>query len=231
TSRSRSSAAARARSSTRSCSIPTSGRSPRRSRRSCASSASRSTPTWSRRCSTTSPCWSWRATPPASRRASRSSRPPASVPTPARSRSIALMTVAVLAGLSLSEHTKTLGALAGFAAVLGLAVLTALFVAQARELKRLRDWAGAAPERALEERDAQQAAAGAQRRAAYQPRLQTPPGAAPATQAPQPTAPAPAATAVAVARKAATVARDAAKAVVPGAPATEEKPEGAGAVE
>jgi hypothetical protein len=153
------------------------------------------------------------------------------------------MTVAVLAGLSLSEEMKTLGAWAGFAAVLGLAVLTALFVAQARELKRLREWAGAAPERAIEERraqaQAQQAQAEAQRRAAYQPKVQAPPpvagqapvAAAPAAQDPAAVSAAPA-TAVAVARKAATVAREAAKAVVqqgPGTAAAEEKPPQEGA--
>lgn len=39
------------------------------------------------------------------------------------------------------------GAYAGFAAVLGLALLTLLYIAQARELKRLREWAGQMPER------------------------------------------------------------------------------------
>lgn len=39
------------------------------------------------------------------------------------------------------------GAYAGFAAVIGLALLTLLYIAQARELKRLREWAGQMPER------------------------------------------------------------------------------------
>jgi hypothetical protein len=60
------------------------------------------------------------------------------------------MTAAVHAAFSLSEEIKDFGAYAGFAAVLGLAVLSMLYFAQARELKRLRDWAGRAPERAAE---------------------------------------------------------------------------------
>lgn len=39
------------------------------------------------------------------------------------------------------------GAYAGFAAIVGLAILTLLYIAQARELKRLREWAGQMPER------------------------------------------------------------------------------------
>jgi len=40
------------------------------------------------------------------------------------------------------------GATAGLAAVLGLGVLVVLYVAQARDVRRLREWAGTAPERA-----------------------------------------------------------------------------------
>jgi hypothetical protein len=40
------------------------------------------------------------------------------------------------------------GAIAGFAAIIGLAVLSALYFSQARDLRRLREWAGRAPERA-----------------------------------------------------------------------------------
>jgi hypothetical protein len=57
---------------------------------------------------------------------------------------------AVAAAFSLSEQMKTLGAYAGFAAILGLAVLSMLYFAQARELKRLREWAGRSPEIAAE---------------------------------------------------------------------------------
>ena len=45
---------------------------------------------------------------------------------------------------------QDVGAYAGFAAVIGLAVLSALFFSQARDLRRLREWAGRAPERAAE---------------------------------------------------------------------------------
>ncbi len=42
---------------------------------------------------------------------------------------------------------KLVGALAGLAAFFGLAVLCLLYFSQARDLRRLREWAGAAPER------------------------------------------------------------------------------------
>src|SRR3954462_5656734 len=72
--------------------------------------------------------------------------------------------------LSVSGKVEQYGAYAGFAAVLGLAVLSLLYFAQARELKRLREWAGRAPERAreLEDRVVAQAAASAARRGAVQ---------------------------------------------------------------
>src|SRR3954454_20963706 len=43
---------------------------------------------------------------------------------------------------------QEIGSYAGFAAVVGLAVLSALYFSQARDVKRLREWAGRAPERA-----------------------------------------------------------------------------------
>jgi hypothetical protein len=46
---------------------------------------------------------------------------------------------------------QEIGSYAGFAAVVGLAVLSALYFSQARDVKRLRDWAGRAPERAAEQ--------------------------------------------------------------------------------
>jgi len=57
-------------------------------------------------------------------------------------------------GFSFNGLANNVGLYAGFAAVLGVAVLALLFFAQARELRRLREWADAAPERAqeLEER-------------------------------------------------------------------------------
>ncbi|MDX6732738.1 MAG: hypothetical protein QOC54_2686, partial [Baekduia sp.] len=44
--------------------------------------------------------------------------------------------------LSVTGKIEQYGAYAGFAAVLGLAVLSLLYFAQAREVKRLREWAG-----------------------------------------------------------------------------------------
>src|ERR687888_861384 len=63
---------------------------------------------------------------------------------------------------------KEIGAYAGLAAVVGLAVLSALYFSQARDVKRLREWAGRAPERAAEEeaRIAAQASTAQQQRAA-----------------------------------------------------------------
>jgi hypothetical protein len=43
---------------------------------------------------------------------------------------------------------QEIGSYAGLAAVFGLAVLSALYFSQARDIKRLREWAGRAPERA-----------------------------------------------------------------------------------
>src|SRR3954452_15403144 len=52
--------------------------------------------------------------------------------------------------LKVNEDLKTVGALAGLAAVPGLGVLSLLYFGQAREVRRLREWAGRAPERAAE---------------------------------------------------------------------------------
>jgi len=49
------------------------------------------------------------------------------------------------------EVIQEVGSYAGFAAVVGLAVLSALYFSQARDLRRLREWAGRAPERAAEQ--------------------------------------------------------------------------------
>src|SRR3954471_16292951 len=57
-------------------------------------------------------------------------------------------------GLPLALHiphvVEQIGSIAGFAAVIGLAVLSALYFSQARDLRRLREWGGRAPERAAE---------------------------------------------------------------------------------
>jgi hypothetical protein len=84
---------------------------------------------------------------------------------------------AVIAAFSLQHEIEHYGAYAGIAAVFGLGILSLLYFAQAREVKRLREWAGRAPERAAELEA--RVTADAQRRVA--------PAAAPA---PRPTAPA-----------------------------------------
>ena len=56
----------------------------------------------------------------------------------------------LILAFSLQDQVEKYGAYVGLAAFLGLAVLSLLYFAQARELKRLRDWAGRAPERAVE---------------------------------------------------------------------------------
>jgi hypothetical protein len=49
------------------------------------------------------------------------------------------------------ELVERVGAYVGLAAFLGLAVLALLYFSQARDVRRLRDWAGRAPERAVEQ--------------------------------------------------------------------------------
>src|SRR3954447_8803827 len=56
----------------------------------------------------------------------------------------------VLLAFSLQDQVDKFGAYVGIAAFFGLAILTLLYFAQAREVKRLREWAGRAPERAVE---------------------------------------------------------------------------------
>ena len=52
---------------------------------------------------------------------------------------------------------EDIGPILGIAAFLGFAILALLIVLQAREVRRLREWAGRAPERALEADDASRA--------------------------------------------------------------------------
>src|SRR4051794_41340198 len=56
----------------------------------------------------------------------------------------------LLAKISLSHEIEKYGGYAGWASLVGLAVLSVLYFAQAREVRRLRDWAGRAPERDAE---------------------------------------------------------------------------------
>jgi hypothetical protein len=51
---------------------------------------------------------------------------------------------------ALTDLIERVGSYAGFAAIVGLAVLAALYFSQARDVRRLREWAGRAPERAAE---------------------------------------------------------------------------------
>lgn len=57
------------------------------------------------------------------------------------------------------ELIKEIGAFAGLAAFLGLAVLAMLAFSQGRDIRRLREWAGSAPERDGERKDATSASA------------------------------------------------------------------------
>jgi hypothetical protein len=52
------------------------------------------------------------------------------------------------------ELIKEIGAFAGLAAFLGLALLAMLAFSQARDIRRLREWAGSAPERDSERKEA-----------------------------------------------------------------------------
>lgn len=57
------------------------------------------------------------------------------------------------------ELIKEIGAFAGLAAFLGLAVLAMLAFSQGRDIRRLREWAGSAPERDTERKEATSAVA------------------------------------------------------------------------
>jgi len=65
------------------------------------------------------------------------------------------------------DQLDRIGAIAGLASVIGLGVMSLLYFAQAREVKRLREWAGRAPERAAELE--QRVQTDAQRRVTAQP--------------------------------------------------------------
>jgi hypothetical protein len=95
---------------------------------------------------------------------------------------------AALAAFSLQKEIEHYGAYAGIAAVFGLGILSLLYFAQAREVKRLREWAGRAPERAAELEA--RVTADAQRRVAPAPAV-APRPTAPATPAAQQAGPPP----------------------------------------
>ena len=54
----------------------------------------------------------------------------------------------------MEDTIRDIGAVAGLGAFLGLAILSLLYFSQARDLRRLREWAGRAPERDAEEVEA-----------------------------------------------------------------------------
>jgi hypothetical protein len=56
----------------------------------------------------------------------------------------------LLAAIALGDKIERYGAYFGYAAVIGLGVLSMLYFAQAREVKRLREWAGRAPDREVD---------------------------------------------------------------------------------
>lgn len=76
------------------------------------------------------------------------------------------MTATVIAAAP-ERVVEQVGSYAGFAAIVGLGVLALLYFTQAREVKRLREWAGRAPERAAELEERVQA--DAQKRVVAQP--------------------------------------------------------------
>ena len=80
-----------------------------------------------------------------------------------------------LLAFSLQDQVEKYGAYIGIAAFFGLAVLSILYFAQARELRRLRDWAGRAPERAQEVEARAVAQAEAARRVQSMPQRTPPP--------------------------------------------------------
>lgn len=69
----------------------------------------------------------------------------------------------------MNDLIEQIGPILGIVAFLGLAVLAFLIVQQAREVRRLREWAGRAPERASEAVDASLAAAEARGEATGEP--------------------------------------------------------------
>ena len=98
------------------------------------------------------------------------------------------MNDALIAASTLGNTVERIGAYGGLASLIGLGVLALLYFAQAREVKRLREWAGRAPERAAEVE--QRVLADAQRRVIAQPQTPaaqvaaTAAGAAPAARLP-----------------------------------------------
>src|SRR4029079_848987 len=74
------------------------------------------------------------------------------------------------------DFIESIGPVLGIVAFVGLAALAFLLFQQARDLRRLREWAGRAPERAQEAADAVQAAGEASRTEADADVVEAPPG-------------------------------------------------------
>jgi hypothetical protein len=96
--------------------------------------------------------------------------------------------IQALGPVAVAKVVTEIGSYAGYAAILGLAVLSALYFSQARDVKRLRDWAGRAPERDAEARArvAAATAAGQARQQPATPQTAQPAAAAHPAGAPQP---------------------------------------------
>jgi len=98
------------------------------------------------------------------------------------------VSAALIVASTLGNTVERVGAYGGLAAMIGLGVLSLLYFAQAREVKRLREWAGRAPERAAEVE--QRVLADAQKRVIAEPQTAagqvaaTPAGAAPPARLP-----------------------------------------------
>jgi LytR cell envelope-related transcriptional attenuator len=107
----------------------------------------------------------------------------------------------VLFALSFQDQVEKYGAYVGIAAFFGLAVLSLLYFSQAREMKRLREWAERAPERAreLEQRVVAQSTAVVARRVPSMPGAPAKGGIAPPRRLAEMPAPAAAASATQVA--------------------------------
>lgn len=134
--------------------------------------------------------------------------------------------------LSISGPLTDIGAVAGLVAIPGLAVLSLLYFAQAREVKRLREWAGRAPERAQELQDRVAGQAGRTGTIPPQPgqRVTAKPVARPGAGASRPAGAAPATAAAAPAAVAAGVAANPAAGKPPAAqPGAQPAPAGAAA--
>ena len=174
----------RARSCTRSSSTPTSSREPtpaqkilRAVRAGRRSGLGRATPSSQSGCSSLEgdaaalPPPGGRARRPSARRRSAHVEPVpeqsrGSNPAAARPRSIsAAAQCSSLLAFSLQDQVEKYGAYVGIASFFGLAMLSVLYFAQAREVRRLRDWAGRAPERDRELEQRVSAQADEQRRA------------------------------------------------------------------